>query len=97
ARFTIGRDVDFDSRRHAIQRLDHVAGRFQDHGHFLVGLEVVVDVGREDHFVFLDKEPRRLEAHDQVLAGDDLGFAAADAGALAYAPDLDLPAGEVLG
>ncbi len=41
----------------------------------LVVLQIVVDVGREDDFVVLDEEPRRLQADDQVLAGDDFGVA----------------------
>ena len=64
---------------------------------FLLGLEIVVDVGRQDDFVLLDEEPRRLQADDQVLPGDDLGLALADLGAVAHRPDFDLPGGEVLG
>ena len=60
-------------------------------------LEIVVDVRREDDFVLLHEEPRRLQADDEVLARDDFGFAAADLRAVAHRPDLDLPAGEVLG
>ena len=50
------------------------------------GLEVVVDVGREDDLVLLDEEPRGLQADEQVLGGDDLGLALADLGAVAHAP-----------
>ncbi len=56
-----------------------------------------MDDGREDHFVGLDEEPRGLQADDQVLAGDDVGLALAHLGAMAHAPDLDPPGGEVLG
>ncbi len=45
----------------------------------------------------LHEEPRGLQADDQVLAGDDVGLALADPGAVAHAPDLDPPGGEVLG
>ena len=44
-----------------------------------------------------DEEPRGLQAHDDVLARDDLGRALADARAAAHAPDVDLPCGEILG
>ena len=52
----------------------------------LLGLQVVVHVGREHDFVLLDEEPRGLQADDQVLVGDDFGLALADLGAVAHAP-----------
>ena len=53
--------------------------------------------GRQHHFVGLDEEPRGLHANDEVLAGHHVGLALAHAGALAHAPDLDPPGGQVLG
>src|SRR5262249_24334148 len=46
--------------------------------------------------ILLGEEARRLQADDKVLLSDDLGHAFTDLGAVAHAPDLHLPAGEVL-
>ncbi len=93
ALFAVGGDghlllgVAEDGQRAALQ--------FEGNVHLLVGLEVVVDVGRQHHLILLHEEARRLHAHQQVLARDDFRLTLADLGAVAHRPDLDLPAGEV--
>ena len=74
-----------------------IAVQFQHDLHGLLRLQVVMHVGREHDLVLLDEEPRGLQADDEVLAGDDVGLALADLGAVAHAPDLDPPGGQVLG
>ena len=71
--------------------------QFQDCRDLLRLVQIVVDVGGKDDLVAFDKEARRLQAEQQILAGHDLGRAFADPGALGECPGADLPAGEVFG
>jgi hypothetical protein len=69
----------FTASRRVRRGLERLAVQFERDLHlFLAVVQVVVDVGREHHLVLLDEEPRRLQAEDEVLAGDDLGLALAD-------------------
>ena len=63
----------------------------------LLGLELVVDVGRQHDLVLLDEEPGRLEPDEQVLGRDDLRLGLADLGPEAHRPGLDLPGRQALG
>ena len=96
-RLAAGRDFDLSASLIARAAAVRLPSSSSDDLHLLLGLQVVVHVGREHDFVLLDEEPRGLQADDEVLAGDDFGLAFADLGAVAHAPDLDLPGGEVLG
>ena len=95
ARLAAGRD--FDRARRLAQRgqrlalqLEHDADRF---GRF----QMVMHVGREDDFVRLDKEPRRLHPQQQVLRRDDLGLSLPDARAGRHRPAADLPSRKIFG
>ncbi len=57
--------------------------------------QVVVDIGGENHLVFLHQEARRLQAEDQVFAGDQLSCAHADAGMVVHPPDAHFPSSQV--
>ena len=72
------------------ERRQTVAIQFEDDFDRFGGLEIVVDVGRQDDFVLLDEEPRRLQADEQVLPGDDFGFPLPDFRAVPHAPRLSL-------
>src|SRR5262249_40802052 len=91
----VGAGLDADLLHQVAGRGQDATVQFQRNFHILIGLQVVVDVGGQDDFVFLGEESRRLQADDEVLLGDDLGRAFADLGAVAHAPDLHLPASEI--
>ena len=73
ARLAVGVDLDGAGSAWSM-RLERLAVQFQDDLHALLRLQVVVDVGRQDHLVLLHEEPRGLQADDQVLAGDHVGL-----------------------
>ena len=87
--------------------LDHLHGRGigrqearreSDLGLHLLGrCEVVVDVGAENDLVTLHKEPRRLQAYQEILACYRGGGRRADLGRLADSPGVDLPGGQRFG
>ena len=58
APLAIGRHHDL--HRRLVQRLDLFAGQFQHGRHGLVRGQIVVDVGRQDGFILLHQESRRL-------------------------------------
>ena len=77
-------------------QFERLAIELQSHFHLLGSRQVVVDVGAEHDLIALDEEPRRLHAHDEILARDDLRRRLADARSLAHAPGADFPRREVL-
>ena len=89
--------VDFHGPRGVVHRLEHAALELEHDLDRLLGLELVVDVGREHDLILLDEEARGLKPDEQILGGDDLGLALADAGSRAHGPGLDLPGGQALG
>ena len=54
-----------------------------------------MDVRRQHDFVLLDKEPRRLQTHEQILFRGDLGLPLTDLCAESHCPAADFPAGEL--
>ena len=62
---------------HGISQRDQssLSPNSSDHLHLLLGLQIIMDIGRQHDFIFLDEESRGLQADDEILAGDDLGLA----------------------
>ena len=79
------------------ERLQDAAFELENNLHGFPVLELVVDVGREDDFVFLDEEPRSLETDEQVFGCDDLRLGLTDLGAGPERPGLDLPGCQAIG
>ena len=86
----------FDLPREIVKRGKAFPIQFQSHGHLLGGFQIIVDIGRQHDFVFLDKEPRGLLTDDQIFSRDDIGIALTDVRAVAHAPDAHFPGGEIL-
>ena len=76
---------------------ERIAREFQLHLHLFFIWQVIVDVGRKNNFVAFDKEARRLQPHDEVLAGDNFGRSFTDTCAVAHSPGANFPGGEILG
>ena len=89
--------VDRDLLCEAAERRQTVAIHFEDHFDRFGGFEIVMHVRRQDDFVFLDKEPWRLQTHEKILLRHDLGFPLPDFRAVPQGPGLHFPAREVLG
>ncbi|OPZ81792.1 MAG: hypothetical protein BWY76_02916 [bacterium ADurb.Bin429] len=99
ARFAAGGDhrralQRFGGRVHRLQRR---AFQFQRHLHGLRRRQVVMHHGGEHHFVLLHEEARGLQAHHDVLPGDDLGGAFAHAGTVAHRPYPRFPGRQAVG
>ena len=95
ARFAIG--GDFDRAGRFIERLQRRAVELQFDLHLLLGLQVVVNDGRENDFIAFDEESRRLQADDQVLGRDDVETGFADVRAATHRPGANLPGRQILG
>ena len=78
------------------QRHEFVVAQFQGHLNLLLGFQIVLDIGRQHHFILLDEESRGLQPDDEVLAGDDFGLALPHFGSMAQAPDFDFPGRQIL-
>jgi len=79
-----------------VHRREQAARQDQLGLHLLGRFQVVVDVGREDHFVAFDEEPRGLEANDQVLGRRGLGSRVADLRGLGERVPANPPGGQGL-
>ena len=92
-----GVGINLDRLGQIVHRLQCFTFQFERHLHGLFRLQVVVDNCREHDLVGLHEEPWGFHADDEVLAGDYVSIPLADFCAVAHAPDLDPPGGQILG